>query len=503
MEKIAIIDIGSNTARLVIANILDGGYFVVIDELKEPVRLAQDMEGDGFLRPVRVQQMIRTLTTFKQLYESHNVSRVFAYGTAAVRRAKNQKSFVDDVLSSCGIKLTVLTQEEEASLVYTGVINSMDAPKGLILDIGGGSTKLIYYNRRTLIAQDTLPFGAVTLTEKFSKIENPADRMEEMEKYVLKYVKQLEWFPDIDPDIQFIGTGGSLRNLGKISRRAHRYPLDMAHNYRIPFSEFDMIYNKLKALDTEKASKIKGLSATRVDIFPAALAILNTLKNELSFNDIVISGAGLREGVMFRYSVPVTAEKPISDVLGHSIYTMLSHFSLNIPHSEHVFDLSLQLYRQLKVLHKLPRPYIKVLRVAAQLHDIGSSYKFYDHAKHSFYLILNSSLYGIPQKDLVVAAFVAGLHTRAPLEGLDVEQYLSILSDEDRDAIRKLGVIVRIAECFDRSMGGLIKGMSCDVLGDGVILKTESIGDCSLEIKDAMSAVGEFRRAFKKNLEIL
>lgn len=167
MEKIAIIDIGSNVARLVVANIMEGGYFVVIDELKEPVRLAQDMEIDGFLRPLRIQQMIKTLNTFKNLYESHKVTKVFAYGTAAVRRAKNQKNFVDEVLSSCGIKLTVLTQEEEASLVYTGVINSMDVPKGLIVDIGGGSVKIIYYNRRTLIAQDTLPFGAVTLTEKF------------------------------------------------------------------------------------------------------------------------------------------------------------------------------------------------------------------------------------------------------------------------------------------------------------------------------------------------
>ena len=91
MEKIAIIDIGSNMARLVIANILEGGYFVVIDELKEPVRLAQDMEIDGFLRPLRIQQMIKTLNTFKCLYESHGVSKVFAYSTAAVRRAKNQR----------------------------------------------------------------------------------------------------------------------------------------------------------------------------------------------------------------------------------------------------------------------------------------------------------------------------------------------------------------------------------------------------------------------------
>lgn len=504
MEKIAIIDIGSNSARIVIVSIRDGGYFTVIDELKEPVRLAKGMEVDGFLRPLRVQQMVKTLKTFKNLYESHNVSRVFAYATAAVRRAKNRKSFVDEVLSSCGIKLTVLSQEEEAGLVYTGVINSMDVPKGLIVDIGGGSTKLIYYNRRVLLAQDTLPFGAVTLTEKFADAtSDPNERARLIEEYVTEHLKQLDWYNSIGPDTQLIGVGGSVRNLGKISRRFKKYPLDMAHNYHIGFDEFNNIYNTFKALDLTQAARIKGLSSARADILPAALSCLKAIESSSSFQEIIISGAGLREGAMFRYAVPSTMEKPIGDVLGHSIYTLLSQFNMNIEHSEHVFDISLQLYRQLKVLHKLPRAYVKVLRVAAQLHDIGSSFKFYDHHKHTFYFILNSNLYGIQQKDLVMAAIVAGMHGSQPLNGVEVQQYLNLLTEEELDAVRKLGVIVRIAECFDRSMGGVITSLSCDVLGDSVILKTEANADCALEIKDAMSAVADFKRAFKKNLDIL
>lgn len=504
MEKIAIIDIGSNTARIVIVSIREGGYFTVIDELKEPVRLAKGMEVDGFLRPLRIQQMVKTLKTFKNLYESHKVSKVFAYATAAVRRAKNQKSFVDEVLATCGIKLTVLTQEEEATLVYTGVINSMDVPKGIIVDIGGGSIKLIYYNRRVMLAQDTLPFGAVTLTEKFAEAgADPVERAKMIEEYVSEHLQKVEWLKNLDPETQLIGVGGSFRNLGKLSRRFKRYPLDMAHNYHVSFEEFNNIYNTLKTVDMSKSTKIKGLSASRAEILPAALACIKAIENNTSFSEVVISGAGLREGAMFRYAVPSTIEKPIGDVLGHSIYTLLSQFNMNIAHSEHVFDISLQLYRQTKVLHKLPRAYVKVLRVAAQLHDVGSYFKFYDHHKHSFYFILNSSLYGIQQKDLIMAALVAGMHGSQPLEGVEIQQYLSVLTEDDIDAVRKLGVLLRIAECFDRSMGGVITGLTCDVLGDSVILKTESIADCALEIKDAMGAVADFRRAFKKNLEIL
>ncbi len=508
MEKIAIIDIGSNTARLVIVKVLEGGYFKVIDELKEPVRLAQDMEIDGFLRPLRIQQMIKTLKMFKTLYESHKVTKVFAYGTAAVRAAKNQKAFVEDVYNYTGIKLQVLTELEEASLVYTGVINSMDVPKGLVVDIGGGSTKVIYYNRRVLINEHTLPFGAVTLTDKFQKeAGTPEERADKIVEYVVEKIKEeTPWINTIEPDVQLIAVGGSMRNLGRISRRLKRYPLDMSHNYHIGIAEFDSIFDTIKTLEIEKTAKIKGLSSARADIFPAALAVLSAVLKVSNFPEIIIGGAGMREGAMFRYAVPSTHEKPISDVLGHSIYTMLNYFDCNIPHAEHVFNLSLQLYRQLKVLHKLPRPYIKILRISSMLHDIGSSFRYYEHYKHSCYCIMNSNLYGVSQKEIVIAALVSAMHERNVFEIAQSEfsSYLTLLNEEEIDAIKKLAVIVRIAECFDRSSGGNITGIVCDVLGDSVILKTETTGaDVTLEIKDALTTLQDFRKAFHKNLEIL
>ncbi len=420
-----------------------------------------------------------------------------------MRHAKNQKSIIDEVQSACGIKLQVQSQEEEATFVYQGVINSMEVPKGLIVDIGGGSVKMIYYNRRVMIAQDTLPFGAVTLSEKFARHGTPEECQNAITAYVTEHLERLEWLENLDPETQLIGVGGSLRNLGKISRKLKKYPLDMAHNYHIPFTEFETIYDTIKPLAPEKLMRIKGLSSARADIFPAALSVVEAIKNYTDFNEIIIGGAGLREGAMFRYACPTVAEKPISDILGHSIYTLLHHFDMNIRHAEHVFDLSMQLFRQLKVIHKLPRPYVKVLRVASMMHDIGTSLKFYDHHKHSMYVILNSNLYGIPQKDLIMASMVAALHYRDGLEQLDCQKYLDLLNEEEISAVRKLGVIVRIAECFDRSCGGAIVGLSCDVLGDSVILKTKTQGDCTLEIKDALGALNEFKRAFKKNLEIL
>ncbi|MDE5618305.1 MAG: exopolyphosphatase, partial [Clostridia bacterium] len=123
--------------------------------------------------------------------------------------------------------------------------------------------------------------------------------------------------------------------------------------------------------------------------------------------------------------------------------------------------------------------------------------------KHSAYIILNSGLYGISHKDLVMSAMVASLHRKSELSSYDFARYKDMLTLEDIDAVYKLGVIVRIAESFDRSMSSIIKGITCDVLGDSVIMKTEADGNCSVEIKDAMTAAADFRKAYRKNLQIL
>ncbi|MEG1663560.1 MAG: hypothetical protein RR338_06190, partial [Clostridia bacterium] len=227
MEKIAIIDLGSNSLRLVLVDILDGGYFSVVDELKETVRLAQDMELDGFLQPVRVAKTIKTLKMFRRLCDANNVEHIYAYATAAVRRAKNQRGFLDEVQAVTGIKLKVLTPDEEAQLVYQGVINSMDIPRGLIVDIGGGSTQLIYYNRKTLLEHTTIPIGTVILTEMFNEEGvTPLERSTRIEEYVKTQLDQVPWLKELAPDIKFIGVGGSFRNLGKISRMLKKYPMD-------------------------------------------------------------------------------------------------------------------------------------------------------------------------------------------------------------------------------------------------------------------------------------
>lgn len=502
-SKIGIIDLGSNTARLVIVDMFADGHFMVVDELKESVRLGQDMDRDGFLKPQRIAETIKTLKMFKRLCDARGVEKIIAVGTAAVRRAKNQRSFLDEIQVSCNLTVRVLSEEEEAFLVYRGVINSMDIPKGLILEIGGGSTKIIYYNRRNVLGYASLPFGSVTLTDLFANEASPEAAAKQVEEFFTEHLKRIPWLSEIDPEAQMIGVGGSFRNLFKISKLVRKYPLDTVHNYKMNTEDFTGIYDMIKALDVDKRKKIKGLSPDRADIMPAAMAIVKSFVSHLNIESFTIGACGLREGLMINQALPITVEKPVSDVLSYSLDRLVKYYGCDVKHVEHVVQLSVQLFKQLRVLHKFPRQYLKVLKIAASLHDCGMEVKFYHHAKHSCYIILNSQIFGATHRELVLAAFVAGCHNHEDVPMAEWQKYKGLVNEEDLEAVKKLGVLLRIAESLDRTHGGVVTGLNCDVLGDSVIMKTIVAGDATLEVRDAESANPEFKKAFRKNLDIL
>ncbi len=504
MEKIGIIDLGSNSARLVIVNLFQDGYYMVEDELKESVRLGHDMDRDGFLKPQRVAETIKTLKMFKRLCDASGVTRIIAVATAVVRRAKNQRFFLDGIQATCGIRVSVLSEEEEATLVYRGVINSMDIPKGIILEIGGGSTKIVYYNRRTILNYATLPFGAVTLTDLFNDDGvSPKEQTAKIEEFFTEQFKKIEWLSEIDVDIQMIGVGGSFRSLYKMNKLVRKYPLNTVHNYSFTVEDFTAVYEMVRVLDVEKRKRIRGLSPERADIMPAAMAIIKSFTNYLHIDSFVTGGCGLREGIMINQALPITVERPLSDVMGYSLNTLVKYYGCDEKHVEHVVRLSVQLFKQLRVLHKFPRTFLKVLKIAASLHDCGMRVRYYNHQKHSRYIVLNASIYGATHREIVLAAFVAGCHRKEDITPAEWSQFKDIISDEDLDIVKKLGVLLRIAESLDRSGMGVVTGINCDVLGDSVIMKTEITGDAALEIRQAMLAGGEFKRSFKKNLEIL
>ena len=137
------------------------------------------------------------------------------------------------------------------------------------------------------------------------------------------------------------------------------------------------------------------------------------------------------------------------------------------------------------------------------MHDIGKTFKFYNNSKHTSYMILNSNLHGISHRDIVLASFVTDVDNKEGVNYTDWARYNCILSPEDVEAVKKLSVILRLAVALDFGMRNAVTELSCDVLGDSVIMKLEVASDAALEMKAANLMGLDFKKVFKKNLEIL
>ena len=300
-----------------------------------------------------------------------------------------------------------------------------------------------------------------------------------------------------------MGVGGSFRNLCRMTKIMKKYPLKNIHNYVVSDNDFVHVYNLIRGLDLDRKKKIKGLSTNRADILSGAFAVISAFKKYMNCGNMVISSSGLRTGLLYNYAVPSTIDKPISDVLTHSLNSLINLYGCNQAHTEQVVNLSIQLFKQLRVLHKFPRQYLKIVKVAAYLYDAGKRIDFYNFEKHSGYIILSTPINGISHRDLVLASFVASSSAIEDINVHDWAKYRDLVNDDDVDAVRKMGVILRLASSFDRSLSSVVKGINCDILGDSVIMKTEVDGDATLEINSALEIGADFRKVFKKNLEIL
>ena len=499
MKKIGIIDIGSNSIRLVIVQINKDNSFRVTDELKESVRLGKDMTSDGGLNPDRIDKAIYTLSFFKRLCIIQNTSEILAVATEAVRRATNQIEFLNRVNTELSIDIRVLTGEEEAYYDYFGAINSMNFSDALIMDIGGSSSELIFVKNRKLKFSISLPFGAINLTEKFSLLKPIDDKSETaIKEFLISLYKDIPWLKGIK-NVPIIGIGGTIRNVGKLHQKRTNYPIDNLHNYIIPSNEVIAIYDEVKIKDSYQRKRLKGLSKERADIFVGAAAALITLIEYLDIKELHVSGNGLRDGFLYEYIFE--SKIPITDVLDFSLKNNLLNYEIDLRHPLHVWMLTKTLYIELCPIINIPINPYNILKTAAMLHDIGILISYFDHQKHSSYMIANSKINGLTHKEQLMAAYIAALHRKNEFK-IDLKLYQHLITKQDLAIIDKLSVLLRICESLDRCLNGNIKMVSCNIELDTVTISIDSIADPLLEISAALDCSSSFEKIYNKKLII-
>lgn len=502
LEKIGLVYINGNVHRLVLLAV-SGTYFNVFEDITENIKLNDDIAVSGLIRAIKAKESLNVLKMFRKICDNYEITKITSVSSNFILKSKNQKSFLEEIYNNTGFNFVIMQPEDEAKMIYSGVINSVDVPKGLIINLAPEETNLILYNRRNIIYSKILPFGTQNLAEKVGVEPSAKDAVSKMIDYVKKEVDKIDLASHLDPETSFVGAGPIFSTVGKLARKSTHYSLDIENNYILENPIFEKVFDVVKDLGLDKTKKLKGISEDSVDTLLSGLCIAKALNETLNIERLSISGDTLREGLIYSYIAVEANDKPFSDMLGYSLENIRAFKDNKYSNTSHVYNLAVILFKQLKVIHKLSRAYVKALRIAASMYDCGKRISFDNHEKYSFNVILNSSLNGVSHKDVLLAAFTCMCQNPDNLNLSDWVKYKDILNDEDMEAVKKMGVIIKLADQLDKSKRGNVIDVYCDILGDSVILKTVVKGNADFEIMEGMKLGSTFKKVFKKYLEII
>ena len=501
MNRLAVYELGVNDIKLTIYKYTSNGFFAAESQIVEPVKLTQDMERDGYIKPIRIQETISVLKNFRRIVDGAKIENSICYANPVIANARNQIAFLDEIYKTVSLYFKVLTAEEQVSALHTAIMYSFAMTRGVIVQVGDYSTEIVKFNRRIITNSVSIPIGSINLLE-LVKEKSISERMDKVVEIMTAEFKKYDWLYSLEEESEFIGVGEVFEAVGKLTRKSTRYPIDVAHNFEITTENFQNVYNLIRGLDLDKAKKLKGISEKRADVLAIGMAIIKVAYNEFVRNSMKVSTNGEMYGIVAKNLLGQTGEKPLLDILGYSL-SSINEFSQTNASIDNNYSLAVILYKQLKVLHKLSRPYVKVLRIAASMCMSGKIISFENYQKNCFHVILNSNIYGASHKDIVLAAFVASCQNVDDFSLNEWVRYKDIVTEEDIDAVKKLAVIIKMASMMNITNSNSIKDVACDVLGDTVILKTEVERDAKLEISQAMSISGDFKKVYGKNLQIL
>ena len=297
MVKIAAIDLGSNSTRLLIAEIL-GEEFNILEKSHVVTKMAEGLEDNGFISDDSRKRVIKTLKTFLKQIKKHEVSQVFAVGTAAMRDSINTIEFIDEIKRKIDIEVEVITGQQEGIITSLGVLHFMENLQNyLIVDIGGRSTEFIYEDNNKVISH-SIDLGVVTLTEKyFSELPATKDKIIKAEQEVLEKVNNLK----IPNSKLLIGVAGTATSLGSIYLEQDRFDESEVHNIEISQLELINIKNTIRDFnEPEIIIKFKGVDPKRAKTITSGIVILENIMKRYENSSIIISKNDILEGLILK-----------------------------------------------------------------------------------------------------------------------------------------------------------------------------------------------------------
>jgi exopolyphosphatase/guanosine-5'-triphosphate,3'-diphosphate pyrophosphatase len=506
-ERLAVIDLGSNSFRLVVF-MAGEGWWKRTDEIYEPVRIGEGLAASGELGREPIARAMATLDVFAQFSRASGLqtSAIDAVATSAIRDARNAEDFLERARERSGLPIRVLSREAEARYGYLAAVNSTTLGDGCVLDLGGGSMQLVQVAERQAGESGSWRVGTVRMSEQFLPANGPAKRrqIEALSDHVAEQLAPAEWLTAAGGSSQsrrLVGIGGTVRNLAAAAQRAAGLPSNGVQGMVLQREALDELIVRLAALPAAERASVPGVKPARADLILAGAVVVQGVLRAGGFDGLETTEAGLREGVFFERLLAAHDPPLFADVRRTSVLNLAGQYHFDVAHTRHVAVLALGMFDELARLglHDGDARERELLWAASMLHDIGMSVDYDDHHKHSRYLILNAGLPGFSPVEVAIIAQAARYHRKGMP---DPGPLRPLFADGDEERLDRCAVLLRLAEDLERSRDQLVRGTRIALRENEVELRLIADGEPLVPRWAANRERELFARAFHRELEV-
>jgi exopolyphosphatase/guanosine-5'-triphosphate,3'-diphosphate pyrophosphatase len=438
-DLVAVIDVGSNSGRVVVFERDTAGHLRTRAGSRASLRLVHDVDARGELSDTTMARTMEALRDFKALATGAGARRIVAVATAAMRDAGNGSLFAERLRRELGIRIEIISGVAEARYGFAGALRGLSVSSGLLFDLGGGSMELTRFERRRRQQDLSLPFGALRLSEQFLESDPPTRaQLKRLRDHVRNQLVKAG-VKRLGRGERLVGTGGTLRNLAKIDREAQLYPIGSLHGYELPFDRLEETVDLLATTKEKRRDNLPGLSAERADSIVGGAVAIHTLAEFVRAPDILVSGQGLREGLALGLlGIPVGSPATVKDA---SVSSLVARFDGWSPESAvRRQSIAATLYR---AIERRGSPIVATaVAHAARVLDIGRSLDVVSRHKHVADIFLTTELNGFTHREL---ALVSAIVRRAGDRNADI---LPLAIDEEvgPKVVERAAIILALAD---------------------------------------------------------
>ena len=506
MTKFGAIDVGSNAVRLGVFAEEPAGKIIALQTERASIRLGKDVFQDGVVQRETIERLIVAFEGFQKSFEDHKVDAMRAVGTSALRDAKNREDVVEQVFRATGLRIEIISGDEEAALIYRAIGSQVDlgGHRAILVEIGGGSIELSIVEDGNIILSDCLAMGTVRLLQLLEEGRTTPRMFQRLVREYARTISSNLAFDLKSMPFEFcVGTGGNIEELHSLKQRMlGGFSTEPSPEGTLTAAEVEHISTQLQELTFEERVHKLGLREDRADVIVPAAIVFSQILEQAGVSKVIVPRVGLREGVAFdlidRLSPNITTPRRVGLMayaaeIGH-------RFDFNETHGRTVAALSAQLFDQTAELHGLDSSYRLMLELAAMLHDIGQAINYRGHHKHSYYILSETPFIGLSKRERQLVASLARYHRKSAPK--PEHESFSTLNAQDRDPVVKLAALLRVADALDRNHNGAVSGISLRDCKSGIKIRLEGDGDFLLE-RWAVKQKGKlFSEVFKTQIAI-